>query len=219
MEEIHQGQISDTLARHADSLNDISQKIWREPELYFQEKFAHNLLTDFLERNGFTVVRGYKNIATAFRAEFQSPNYDRLLHPTIAVLCEYDALPEIGHACGHNLIAEAGIATGLALRDVLTSHADTAQAVDGKLVILGTPAEEQGGGKVILINEGAFLDIDFAMMVHPFVRNDLEPVILGIEACRVEFRGKAAHAACGPWEAVNALDAAVSLYQNVALFR
>ncbi|OWA52312.1 Peptidase M20 domain-containing protein 2 [Hypsibius exemplaris] len=91
--------------------------------------------------------------------------------------------------------------------------------IEGRVVVMGTPAEEGGGGKVMLINEGAFKDIDFAMMVHPWGHNDLEPVVLGIDRCVVEYHGKAAHASCGPWEGVNALDAAVAVYQNVAMYR
>ncbi|OWA52314.1 Peptidase M20 domain-containing protein 2 [Hypsibius exemplaris] len=218
---VYEKVVRDSLERNKDSLNDISQDIWKNPEQKFEEFFAHSLLTDFLEHRGFTVARAYKQLKTAFRAEFQSANYKQGEDPTIAVLCEYDALPEIGHACGHNLIAEAGVATGLAVQDVLRNLTtqDEQPKVEGKIVVLGTPAEEGGGGKVILVREGAFEDIDFAMMVHPAYHNDLEPVILGVDMCEVEFQGKAAHAACGPWEGLNALDAAVAVYQNIALYR
>ncbi|OWA52311.1 hypothetical protein BV898_16769 [Hypsibius exemplaris] len=103
---IYEKIVVDSLDRNKTDLNDISQQIWKKPEEKFAEKFAHGLLTDFLEKRGFAVTRAYKEVETAFRAEFQSANYKQGEDPTIAVLCEYDALPEIGHACGHNLIAE-----------------------------------------------------------------------------------------------------------------
>ncbi|XP_055334574.1 xaa-Arg dipeptidase-like isoform X2 [Paramacrobiotus metropolitanus] len=215
---VFQKQIDAVVKRYENALNDISQELWNNPELLYKEYKAHQLLTDFLEKEKFTVTRKYKELDTAFRAEFQSAKYDPSLHATIAVLCEYDALPEIGHACGHNLIAESGIAAGLALQDILRNQSD-AGSVEGRLVVLGCPAEEGGGGKVDLIRASAFDDIDFAMMVHPFPWNDLEPIILGIERCYVKYHGKAAHASCGPWEGINALDAAVAAYQDVSLFR
>ncbi|GAU88022.1 hypothetical protein RvY_00794 [Ramazzottius varieornatus] len=222
----HIAAVSSSLEANKSDLNNVSQAIWNKPETMFNEVFAHQLLTEFLEKQGFTVAKRYGVDPTAFRAEFQSANYQKGVHPTVGVMCEYDALPEIGHACGHNLIATSAIATGLAVRDILRNLnlQNDAERVDGRLsllqvVVLGTPAEEGGGGKVNLINHGAFQDIDFAMMVHPFANNDLEPVILGIERVAVEFQGKAAHASCGPWEGVNALDAAVALYHNVSLFR
>lgn len=102
---VHGNRVAEVLQINKAALNEISQELWSHPETCYKEVFAHQILTDFLEKHGFTVERGYKNVATAFRAEFVSANYDRNLHATIAVLCEYDALPEIGHACGHNLIA------------------------------------------------------------------------------------------------------------------
>ena len=134
--------------------------------------------------------------------------------PNVCVICEYDALPEIGHACGHNLIAEAGVAAGIGIKAYLE-----ATGSPGTLTILGTPAEEGGGGKVLLINKGAFNDIDIAIMVHPAP----DDVVIGYVNARitvsVEYTGKAAHAAAFPWEGVNALDAAVLAYTNVSLLR
>lgn len=97
---------------NVEKLNDLSQELWKNPELAFQEHNAHDMLTKILEENGFNVIRRYK-LDTAFRAEFGDGK------PHIAVLCEYDALPNIGHACGHNLISEVGIATGLAVKATL----------------------------------------------------------------------------------------------------
>ncbi|GBM33824.1 Peptidase M20 domain-containing protein 2 [Araneus ventricosus] len=140
-------------------LNSISQEIWKMPELQFKEVQAHAVLTCALKRCGFQVQKHYF-MPTAFRAEF-CPKKD--VGPTVAILLEYDALPEIGHACGHNLIAEAGLAAAIAVKAAMEEDAE----LKGKLVVMGTPAEEGGGGKIQLLELGAFEGIDAAMMVHP----------------------------------------------------
>lgn len=168
----------------------------------------------FLEERGFAVERGAHGLATAFRATFGSGD------PTVAVLCEYDALPGIGHACGHNLIATSGVATGLALAEVLGEG-------DGTIVVLGTPAEERDGGKADLIRNGAFEGVDAAMMMHPggqsaqmppgSVRVRAKPNAL--HALTVRYAGKNAHAAGRPWDGLNALDAMLHAYGGISLLR
>ena len=190
-------------------LYEVSAEIWKNPELCYEEYKAHELLTNFLEKKGFTVERSYTGIKTAFRATFGSGR------PNICVVCEYDALPEIGHACGHNLIAEAGAAAGLGLKAVLESSG----APEGRVTVLGTPAEEGGAGKVYLIENGAFEDIDIAMMVHPAPFTSLMPPYLACIIYEAEYTGKAAHAAAFPWEGVNALDAAVMAYTSISVLR
>ena len=148
---------SSTIDESTEELRTIGEKIWSLPELCYKEYKAHDLLTGFLEKKGFSVERSYTGIETAFRATFGSGR------PNVCVMCEYDALPEIGHACGHNLIAEAGVAAGLGLKAALESS----NAPKGRLTVMGTPAEEGGGGKEILIQNGAFEDVDVAVMVHP----------------------------------------------------
>ena len=187
----------------------LSNEIWKNPELCYEEYKAHELLTNFLEKKGFTVERSYTGIKTAFRATFGSGR------PNICVICEYDALPEIGHACGHNLIAEAGAAAGLGLKAVLESSG----APEGRVTVMGTPAEEGGGGKVLLIENGAFEDVDLAMMVHPAPQEIVIPKVLAISQLNVTYTGKAAHAAAFPWEGVNALDAAVMAYTSISVLR
>ncbi|XP_055334913.1 peptidase M20 domain-containing protein 2-like isoform X2 [Paramacrobiotus metropolitanus] len=209
--------ISESLAKNKEEFNNLSQLIWAHPETQYDEHFAHALLTDFLSKEGFVVEKAYAGVPTAFRAEIATSDYVVGSHPVIAILCEYDALPEIGHACGHNLIAEVGIAAGCAVRDVLLSNSQT--KFPGKVVVLGCPAEEGGGGKIDLINFGCFRDIDFVMMAHPFPHDVLHCITLGIERCTVEFFGRATHASCQPWEGVNALDAAISAYNAVSLSR
>ena len=134
--------------------------------------------------------------------------------PNVCVICEYDALPEIGHACGHNLISAAGVGAGLGIKAYLESS-----GIPGTLTVLGTPAEEGGGGKVLLMDKGAFNDIDIAIMVHPAPSEIIVGYINARVTLSVEFTGKAAHAAAFPWEGVNALDAAVLAYTNVSLLR
>ena len=195
--------VSKTLSFYKDDLNRIAQDLRARPELGLEEHYAHERLTTFLDHHGFIVQKSYGSLATAFRAEFSSSKFSPAIHSTVAVLCEYDALPGIGHACGHNLIAEAGVATALAVRDVLLQH----EGVQGRVVVIGTPAEESAGGKITLIKEGAFEDVDFAMMVHPFANNDLQPVILGVGDCHVTFTSIN--------EDSNALDAAIAVYTEV----
>ncbi|GBM33827.1 Peptidase M20 domain-containing protein 2 [Araneus ventricosus] len=135
--------------------------------------------------------------------------------PTVAILLEYDALPEIGHACGHNLIAEAGLAAAIAVKAAMEEDAE----LKGKLVVMGTPAEEGGGGKIQLLELGAFEGIDAAMMVHPARVTNIFPRTLCNIRYSVQFKGKEAHAGACPWEGRNALDAAVSCYLNIAQLR
>lgn len=201
--------VSDTLKANAEFLNGISQEIWKRPELKFEEKFAHKLLTTALEDKGFSVIRNYIT-DTAFRAEFKSETPG----PTVVVICEYDALPGVGHACGHNLIAETGLGAGLAIKAAIEKH-----NVPGKVVVLGTPAEEGGGGKIILLDAGAFKDVDIALMVHPSPDDHLYPPFIAIKRVAVRYIGKEAHASGYPWDGLNALDAAVACYTNVSLLR
>ena len=201
---------STAIDSNKEELEELSVGIWSNPELYFEEYKAHELLTSFLEKKGFTVERSYTGIKTAFRATFGSGR------PNMCVISEYDALPEIGHACGHNLIAEAGVAAGLGLKRAL----ETSQgAIKGTVTVLGTPAEEGGGGKVELIKNGAFSDIDVAMMVHPFPDTLIRPIYIAAKFFTASYTGKTAHAAAYPWEGVNALDAAVMAYNSISVLR
>lgn len=196
--------------KHREKLNAVSQSIWENPELFYEEVHAHDLLSKALEDEGFEVQKHYY-LKTAFRAEFTN----RGGGPVVCIICEYDALPVVGHACGHNLIAEAGLAAGIAVKEALLS--DT--SLTGKVVVLGTPAEERRGGKKDLIRAGAFKDIDVAMMVHPSRSNELFPLFIGIGHLCIEYKGKAAHASGYPWEGTNALDAAVACYSGLAYLR
>lgn len=192
--------------RVAAELKEISLDIHSHPELNFQEHRAHGLLADYLERKGFRVERGAYEMATAFEATAGSGG------PTIAVLSEYDALPGIGHACGHNLIAISGVATAIALKEALGDG-------NGTVVLLGSPAEEGGGGKVFMIERGAFEGVDAALMLHPAPGDAVWFAANAIQSLTLEFFGKNAHAAGAPWEGVNALDAMIQSFTSVSLLR
>ena len=195
-----------------EELNDLSNKIWNHPELGYEEKYAHEQITSYLERNGFEVTR-HTPLETSFIAKSKESK-----GPIIGIICEYDALPGIGHACGHNLIAEAGVAAGLAVKAALTSE-DSEYGLNGQVIVYGAPAEEGGGGKVMMIEKGCFKEIDVCMMVHPSRYNVVDPLTLTIESFKLTYLGKASHAAAAPWEGVNALDAAVACYTSVSMLR
>ena len=190
----------------ADQLIDASHQIHAHPELNFQERFAHDLLTDLLERNGVAPTRHAYGLETAFDSSAGSTGAN------IAVLCEYDALPGVGHACGHNIIGTAGLGAGLAAAFV-------AHAAGGRVRIMGTPAEEGGAGKVLMARKGAFDGVEAAMMVHPADADLISMDCLAIQELFVRYQGKSAHASAAPWEGRNALDAAVLGYMNVAAMR
>ncbi|MBA2280959.1 MAG: M20 family metallopeptidase [Actinomycetota bacterium] len=192
--------------RKAGLLVDASHEIWDHPELNYEEHFAHELLTGILQDEGVTVERSAYDLDTAFVARAGTSG------PTIAVLCEYDALPEIGHACGHNVIATAGLGAGLAA-------AAMADELGGRVVIMGTPAEEGGGGKVLLAERGAFDGVDAAMMVHPAGLDLARMDVIAIHQLHADYHGEAAHAAAFPHKGRNALDAAVLGYNAVAALR
>ncbi len=199
---------SQTIDAASGSLRALSLDIHAHPEQGYAEVHAHEALTSWLADAGFAVTPSAYGMETAFEATRGRGG------PTIAVLSEYDALPGIGHACGHNLIAISGVAAGLAAAEALER-----EGLEGTVRVLGSPAEEGGGGKIRLINEGAFDDVGAAMMIHPGTDNIIYPFVLAVDACYVEFRGRNAHAAGAPWQGRNALDALVLAYQAIALMR
>jgi len=192
----------------ADELEGLSRQIHDHPELAYQEVKACAWLSDFLARQGFEVDGGIAGVDTAFSATIETG-----AGPTIAILCEYDALPGIGHACGHNVIATSGVGAGAALAAV------KARLPKGRIKVIGTPAEEGGGGKVKLIQGGVFKDVDCAMMIHGFDRTLLHQDLLGIVRATFEYSGKAAHASVDPWAGVNALDACIQTFNAISMLR
>ena len=187
----------------------ISDTIHANPELAFQEFEAVTLLTSVLEREGFKVQRGVAGLETAFVASYTSPKGDR---PVIALLAEYDALAELGHACGHNIIGTASLGAGLAVRSVLDE-------LPGTIQVVGTPGEEGEGGKIIMVEKGVFDGVDAAMMVHPSTRTLTRRTSLACYELKMEFFGQAAHAAASPDKGINALDACVLTYNNISALR
>ncbi len=184
----------------------IAKEIHKRPELAFEEDFASGLLISALKRHGFKIEKGIGGLKTAFCAAYSKGSSS----PVIGFIAEYDALPEVGHGCGHNLIGPASIGAAIAL---------SKSKLKGKIVVIGTPAEEKGGGKVILSKKGVFKSLDAAMMVHP--SNDTEIVKRALAAIdvTVEYFGKPSHAAATPWDGVNALDAMVLAYNNISALR
>ena len=193
--------------RLAEVLLDVSHRIHARPELCFEEHFAHGLLTDVIADHGLEVERRAYGIDTAFEARTGSGE-----GPVVAVVCEYDALPGIGHACGHNIIAAAGLGAGLA-------SAAVAEEAGGRLAVVGTPAEEGGGGKELMLRNGAFADADAAMMIHPSNHELKIFHAVAVQRLTARYRGEAAHAAAAPEAGRNALDAAVLGYNAVAALR
>lgn len=214
--------VGDTIDQLSPSLHDdINKFLHANPETAYQEFHAHDTLTSYLEKQGFEVKKKTYGLDTSFEAEIGEGG-------RLVVFCaEYDALPGIGHACGHNLIATSSLAAFLG-----AARAMAELKISGRLRILGTPAEEGGGGKAKLIDAGAFNppeDIAAAIMAHPIAAHQIGAdgetsglagfKLIASHKLRVEFRGKTAHAAGEPWNGVNALDAAIAAYNNVALLR
>ena len=199
--------VFDAVDELADQLIEVSHRIHAHPETCFEERFAHDTLCDVIESCGWDVSRHAYGLETAFVAtKGDGPG------PHVAVLCEYDALPEIGHACGHNVIGAAGLGAGLAAGRFVDQ-------TQGRVSIVGTPAEEGGGGKIELIHANAFDGIDAALMVHA-AGTDLDRMdVVALHELRVTMTGVPAHAAAFPHLGRNALDAVVLAYSNVAALR
>jgi amidohydrolase len=200
--------IAEAVERLGNDLERLSRTIHANPELGYQEVQACGWLGEFLARQGFRVETGIAGVETAFRATLEAGD-----GPTVAILCEYDALPGIGHACGHNVIATAGAGAGAALAAIRSA------LPGGRVLVIGTPAEEGGGGKIRLIRGGIFDGVDAAMMIHGFDRTVLHADLLGVVRAGFEFTGKASHASADPWEGVNALDACIQMFNAVAMLR
>lgn len=179
---------------HRHLLSELSLKIHSNPELGFQEAKASAWLTQYLEENGFSIERGIYKLPTAFRGSYGRGK------PAIAILAEYDALPKLGHACGHNLIAASAVGAGVASKPAIDQFG-------GSILVVGTPAEELYGGKAIMADRGAFDNVDIAMMVHPGTRDTATAPSLACVTLEVDFFGKAAHAAARPAAGINALEA------------
>ncbi|MBI3988029.1 MAG: M20 family metallopeptidase [candidate division NC10 bacterium] len=199
-------QVIEAVEALAPELIETARFLHQNPELAFEERKAKACLVQVLGRHGFFVEEGIGGLETAFLA---SP---RKGSPAIAFLAEYDALPGIGHACGHNLIAAASLGAALALKPLLKD-------LEGTILLIGCPAEEKGGGKIPLIRAGIFDRLDAALLIHPDNRTIIASRSLAMRRLSVEFFGKAAHAAASPHLGINALDAVILSFVHVNTLR
>ncbi|KAG5639199.1 hypothetical protein H0H81_005678 [Sphagnurus paluster] len=213
-------------------LRKLSLDIHSHPELAWEEVYAHEQMSSFMEKHGFTVSRKHAGLKTAWRADFMYGSGGRVL----GINSEMDALPGIGHACGHNLIGICGIGIAVAVKAAMLKH-----NLSGKIILLGTPAEENGGGKLNLIDNGDYKEMDVCIMYDEFFYITAESLLTRIlqrahpgagevgsvsdgtlnalQHITVHFNGQGAHAAGAPWDANNALDAAVLAYSSISLLR
>ncbi len=203
-------EVASQVEQHRDAILDVSHRIHADPEVAFEERRAAALVADVIEAHGYVVDRGLGSLATAVRGTLTGglgPD-----GPSIAVLAEYDALPGVGHACGHNTMAASGVGAAIALSAV-------APRFRGRVVFLGTPAEELGAGKELLLQAGAFEGIDAALLFHPSDRTHTRVILLASEDVDVNFAGLQSHAASDPWLGRNALDAMILLFTSIGLWR
>ncbi|HXM53248.1 MAG TPA: M20 family metallopeptidase [Candidatus Binatus sp.] len=205
------GQVKDAIGTRIDALRPelerVSRDIYANPEIAYEERQAVAWLAELLKKHGFSVEVGVADTPTAFVATRRNGT-----GPTVAFLSEYDALRGLGHGCGHNLIATASAGAGIALADAL-------DRLRGRVLVIGTPAEEGGGGKIRLIRAGIFQEVDAAMMFHPDTRTQVLHWALAITHMHFEFIGRAAHASGDPEKGINALDAFVLAYNGISLLR
>ena len=187
---------------------EMADHIFDNPELGNMEFNTQKYLTDELKRNGFSVETGTGTLPTAFRAEFdlQKPG------PVVAFIAEYDALPQMGHACHHHIIASSSVNTAIALSRLKGQ-------LCGKIVVMGTPAEEGLGAKGAMCRNGAFKGLDVGLMFHGGSRNSTSLIVLAMDGIEFSYKGKAAHAAAAPHEGINALDAVILLFTSINALR
>ena len=199
-------KVKDSVELQKQQLIQLSLNIHDNPELGFEEEKASAWLTSYLEENGFHVERGIADLATAFRATYGQGG------PRIALLAEYDALPKMGHGCGHNIIATSAVGAAVASKSIIDQ-------LGGSVVVLGTPGEEVFGGKIDMVKAGTFKEIDVAMIVHPNVLNMVTMQALACSPLEVEFFGQGAHAAAQPHRGINALDAMILAFTSINSLR
>ena len=193
-----------------DEIIDLSHRIHADPEPAFEEHHASAWVAEVLGRHGFEVEHPAGSLATAVRAVRRGSRGGD--GPRVGILAEYDALPGLGHGCGHNTMAASGVGAAIALASI-------ADELPGEIVFLGTPAEERGSGKQIMIDDGLFEGIDAALLYHPCDRSHVESYPLASEDVEVVFHGLQAHASSDPWKGKNALDAMIQLFSSVGLWR
>jgi amidohydrolase len=187
---------------------DLSSRLWRHPEISYEEFESSKAIVNLLEAQGYKIEYPLAGLPTAFRAVAGNDSHSRKM----AIMTEYDALPEIGHACGHNISSAISVLAGLALRGLQDE-------LDLDIHIIGTPAEERGGGKAVLIDHGVFDGYDMSMIVHLYDSNLIAPVCLALRGNLYTFRGQTAHAAATPWEGKNALNGVQLMFHGIDMMR
>ncbi|PXW92682.1 amidohydrolase [Streptohalobacillus salinus] len=201
-------QLIEYLPEIESDLLAISKQLFENPELGDKEYASQKLLVDYLRQHDFDVEEGLVNRPTSFKATFKSEKDG----PVIGYMAEYDALPGVGHGCGHNLIATMGIGAGILLSKVL-------KKTGGKVIVFGTPAEETNGAKVPMAEAGIFDECDVAMMVHPAGLSAKSGESLAMDAIEFSYAGKTSHAAASPEEGINALDSVIQLFNGINALR
>lgn len=190
-------------------LRELSDSVWSHPECAYKEFFAVESVKKFMCRYGFEMVQSYCGIETAFYVEYSNGD-----GPVFAIAAEYDALPVIGHGCGHNLICAAGCAAFIAVARIMKE-----ENINGKVILFGTPGEEGGGGKVKMVEAGCLEGVDAVIMVHPSGATLGDPGSTANIGLEVIFHGKSAHAAASPEKGINALDAVNLVFAGVNTYR
>jgi amidohydrolase len=207
MGNIMKNKIQAAVEKRSTEIKSLSRKIHANPELSFEEHQAQSWLTAPLAEAGFQIEKGLSGLPTSFRATWDNGD-----GPTIAFLAEYDALPKIGHACGHNIIGTSAVGAALALKDAVPD-------LQGKILVIGTPAEEEGGGKILMTEDGVFDHVDAAMLCHPQKKTW---VLRGGLACvdaTIQFFGKQSHASSAPEKGISALEALITSYNAINALR
>ncbi len=198
--------IIDNIDSQCKELFQLSHRIHDNPELGFEERKAASWLSEYLHDKEFHIETGIAGLATAFMATYGQGT------PKVAIIAEYDALPKLGHACGHNIIATSSVGAGIAAKAAV-------DAFGGSIIVIGTPAEEIFGGKIDMVKAAVFDDMDIAMMVHPSTLNAATILALALNNLEVEFFGKPAHAAAYPYKGINALEAMILSFNNINSLR
>lgn len=212
----HHQVLEEITASLQSDLSTLVHTLHQNPETAFEEHASAEAVKDLLGHHGLEATVGAYGLDTAVHAEFSSEDYDPQSHRTIAVLAEYDALVGLGHACGHNVIAATGVGAAISLHTLLRQNP---RAFSGRVVFLGTPAEEGRTGKEYMAREGAFDAVDAAIMIHPYGYDLADQVWLGRRVLTAEFEGISAHASAQPFQGRNALDAASLAYQGLGVLR
>lgn len=208
--ELMKQEISNLAKEKKEEFEKVSDYIFANPELAFKEYKSQEALCKLLESHGFVVKRGIAEMPTSFEAVFDSGKPGK----TVALMGEYDCLPEIGHGCGHNLIGTSAAGAGIVLKEVMEKH-----EIGGVLKVLGTPAEEKGSGKAIMVRHGVFEGIDAALLMHPCDESMPDDISFAAITLEFTFKGKPAHAAACPWKGANALSGVQLMFHAVDMMR